>query len=141
MAPLCVKSLSLHSFALSQAPILPPPPPPPHCRKLYVPKYCTFVLLYCTLYSSNCGPLCAGAEPEFVNSLRSPGIDSTESIPPPYVAWRAGTSNRVVVYRLPTRQAGNRFMVYKLWIWTLGLDFLFTTQCTVHCTITNEIVF
>jgi hypothetical protein len=39
--------------------------------------------------------------------LRSPGIDSNESIPPAYVACRAGTSNRVVV---PARQAGNRFL-------------------------------
>ncbi len=38
--------------------------------------------------------------------LRSPGIDFKESIPPAYVAWRAGTSNRVV----PARQAGNRFL-------------------------------
>ncbi len=37
---------------------------------------------------------------------RSTGIDSKESILPVYVAWRAGTSNRVVV---PTRRAGNRF--------------------------------
>ncbi len=42
-------------------------------------------------------------EPEFVKSL---GIDSKESIPPAYVAWRAGsgTSNRAVV---PARQARN----------------------------------
>jgi hypothetical protein len=39
--------------------------------------------------------------------FRSPGIDSKESIPPAYVAWRARTSNRVVV---PARQAGNRFL-------------------------------
>jgi hypothetical protein len=39
--------------------------------------------------------------------LRSPRIDSKESIAPAFVAWRAGTSNRVVV---PTRQAGNRFL-------------------------------
>jgi hypothetical protein len=39
-------------------------------------------------------------EPEFVN-------DSMDSIPPAYVAFRAGTSNRVVV---PARQAGNRFL-------------------------------
>jgi len=30
-----------------------------------------------------------------------------ESIPPAYVAWRAGTSNRIVV---TARQAGNRFL-------------------------------
>ncbi len=38
--------------------------------------------------------------------LRSPGIDSEKSIPLAYVAWRAGTTNRVVV---PARQAWNRF--------------------------------
>ncbi len=40
-------------------------------------------------------------------NLRSPGIYSEESIPSAYVAWRATTSNRVVV---PARQAGNRFL-------------------------------
>ncbi len=39
--------------------------------------------------------------------LWSPGFDSGESIPPAYVAWRDGTTNRVVV---PVRQAGNRFL-------------------------------
>ncbi len=39
--------------------------------------------------------------------LCSPGINSEESIPPAYVAWRAGTKNWVVV---PARQAGNRFL-------------------------------
>jgi hypothetical protein len=39
--------------------------------------------------------------------LRSPGIDSNESIPPAYITWRDGTSNRVVV---PARQAWNRFL-------------------------------
>jgi hypothetical protein len=34
-------------------------------------------------------------------------MDSEESIPPAYVAWRAGTTNWVVV---PARQAGNRFL-------------------------------
>jgi hypothetical protein len=32
-----------------------------------------------------------------------------ELIPLAYVAWRAGTSNKVVV---PARQAGNRFLSY-----------------------------
>ncbi len=40
--------------------------------------------------------------------FRSPGIDSVESILPAYVAWRAGTSNRVVAL---ARRAGNRFLV------------------------------
>jgi len=31
--------------------------------------------------------------------LRSPGVDSKESIPPAYVAWRAGTSNIGLLYR------------------------------------------
>jgi hypothetical protein len=35
--------------------------------------------------------------------FRSPGIGSKESIPPAYVAWRAGKTNRVTV---PARQAG-----------------------------------
>jgi hypothetical protein len=39
--------------------------------------------------------------------LRSPGIDSKESIPPAFVAWQAGTPKRVVVL---ARQAGNRFL-------------------------------
>jgi hypothetical protein len=39
--------------------------------------------------------------------LRRPGIDSEDSIPPAYVAWRASTTNRVVV---PARRAGNRFL-------------------------------
>ena len=39
--------------------------------------------------------------------LRSPGIDSKESIPPAYVSLRAGTSNRVAI---PSRQARNWFL-------------------------------
>ncbi len=39
--------------------------------------------------------------------LMSPGLDSSDSIPPAYVALRGGTTNRVVV---PARQAGNRFL-------------------------------
>jgi hypothetical protein len=39
--------------------------------------------------------------------LWSPGIDSEESMPLANVAWRAGTTYRVVV---PVPQAGNRFL-------------------------------
>ncbi len=39
--------------------------------------------------------------------LWSPGIDSEESIPPAYVAWPSGTTNRAIVL---ARKAGNRFM-------------------------------
>ncbi len=39
--------------------------------------------------------------------LWSPGIDSSESIPSAYVAWRASTKIKIAV---PARQAGNRFL-------------------------------
>jgi len=40
--------------------------------------------------------------------LGRPWIDSADSIPPAYVSWRAGTTNRVVV---PARwEAGNRYL-------------------------------
>jgi hypothetical protein len=39
--------------------------------------------------------------------LWSPGIDSEDSMPLAYVAWRVGTTYMVVV---PVRQAGNRFL-------------------------------
>ncbi len=39
--------------------------------------------------------------------LWSPGIDFEESIQPAFVAWRAGTPNKVYV---PARKAGNRFL-------------------------------
>ncbi len=51
--------------------------------------------------------------------LGSPGIDSEAA----YVAWRAGTTNRVAV---PSRQAGNRFLAslkvlkYGLWLHRLA---------------------
>ncbi len=52
--------------------------------------------------------------PEFVKVSgarnRFQGIDSKESILPAYVAWRAGTSNKVVVLVVLARQAGNRFL-------------------------------
>jgi hypothetical protein len=37
----------------------------------------------------------------------SPGINPKELIPPAYLAWRAGTSNMIVV---PSRLAGNQFL-------------------------------
>jgi hypothetical protein len=43
--------------------------------------------------------------------LESPGIDSEESILPAYVSWLASTTNKVIV---PTRQAGNRFLLGSL---------------------------
>ncbi len=41
-------------------------------------------------------------EPEIVNVKRAQRIDYKESIPPAYVAWRVGTTNRVII---PARQA------------------------------------
>jgi hypothetical protein len=38
------------------------------------------------------------ADIRYLKRLRSPGIDSKESIPPAYVAWRAGTTTPI-----PTR--------------------------------------
>jgi hypothetical protein len=59
--------------------------------------------------------------------LWSAGIDSKESIPPAYVAWRAGTSNSVIVYeparlhKLTESIPWNRFLgswnVYKFGLW------------------------
>ena len=59
-----------------------------------------------------------GARARICNRLWSPGIDSEKSIPPAYVAFRAGTTNRVVV---PASQAGNRFLgsLKGLQIWAL----------------------
>jgi hypothetical protein len=58
------------------------------------------------LACSECTPIYS-SRARICKRLRSPGIDSEESIPLANVAWRTGTTNRVVV---PTRQAGNRFM-------------------------------
>jgi hypothetical protein len=43
----------------------------------------------------------------FFKCLWSPEIDSEKSIPPAYVACRAGTTNKLVV---PARQDGIRFL-------------------------------
>jgi hypothetical protein len=59
------------------------------------------VILFTCLYS-----ILFESRARIYKRLRSPGIDSEKSIPLAYVAWRAGTTNRVVV---PARQSGNRF--------------------------------
>jgi hypothetical protein len=58
------------------------------------PYYPQFLRLFfdCTVPSCTLSLMPKEPEPEFVNLLRSPGIDSKESIPPAYVAWRAGTT-------------------------------------------------
>ncbi len=40
-------------------------------------------------------------EPVIFKLLRSPGIDSTEPIPPAYVAWRAGVTTPTLLGSLP----------------------------------------
>jgi hypothetical protein len=51
--------------------------------------------------------ICPQIRASICKRLRSPGIDSEESIQAGYVAGRAGTTNMVVV---PTRQVWNRFL-------------------------------
>jgi hypothetical protein len=74
------------------------------------------------LHSKDCrARICEG--------LWSPGIDSEESMPLAYVAWRAGTTYRVVV---TVRQAGNRFLhglllkgsTYGLWCLRQQLQYI-----------------
>jgi hypothetical protein len=69
------------------------------------------------------------------NCLWSPGIDSEKSIPPVYVARRAGTKNRVVVL---ARQAENRFLGSSNGLQIRALyNSLYVTECKAisshHC--------
>jgi hypothetical protein len=64
--------------------------------------------------------------------LKSPEIDSKESIPPAYLAWWAGSANRVVV---PARQAGNRFLGFLKGLQIRALLTNFTKLCSVYCTV------
>ncbi len=68
--------------------------------------------------------------------LRSRGIDSKKSILPAYVAWQAGTSNRVLV---PARQAGNRFLgsLKGVQIWAQANNCSIRTANDVDRTITS----
>ncbi len=45
---------------------------------------------------------CKEARAVICKRLTRPGIDSEDSIPPAYVAWLAGTTNRVVVHAGPS---------------------------------------
>ncbi len=71
------------------------------CKKTWytVKNYLSSACSECTPIYSSRARIC--------KRLRSPGIDSEESIPLAYVAWRTGSTNRVVV---PTHQAENRFL-------------------------------
>ncbi len=63
--------------------------------------------------------------------LYCPRIDSNESIPPAYVAWRAITSNRVLVL---ARQAGNRFLgPLKVYKFGLSWNFIFRSSLCSKC--------
>ncbi len=69
-------------------------------------------------------PYLSACRDRICKRLRNPGIDSEESILPAYGAWRAGTTNKVVV---PARQAGNQFLdsLKGLQIRALALDRIF----------------
>ena len=85
---------------------------PPHCcsHSLKFWDSCWEIGNGFTSPTEICGPLeriTLRPRARICKRLRRPGIDSEVSIPPAYVARRAGTTNRVVV---PARQAGNRFL-------------------------------
>ncbi len=77
------------------------------------------------------GRRCADSRARICKRLWSPEIDSEESTPPSYVAWRVGTPNRVVVQ---ARQAGNRFLgsLKGLQIPAQRSGRHITTTCTHH---------
>jgi hypothetical protein len=55
------------------------------CQKVYV------VALFSVNKKGKLVIPVSASEPEFVKVF-SPGVDSKESIPPAYIAWRAGTT-------------------------------------------------
>ncbi len=73
---------------------------------------------------------CAEFLSPYFKPLWSPGIDAKESIPTAYVAWRAGTSNRVA-YRLASLGIDSwaPLRVYKFGLWAL---------CSCTCTLYKE---
>jgi hypothetical protein len=81
------------------------PPPPPN-----TPPFCSCCLLGGVGGNLNLCTSCMAKSKgkifraRICKRLWSPVIDYEESIPPAYVAWMAGTANRVVV---PVRQVGN----------------------------------
>jgi hypothetical protein len=88
------------------------------CYTLYVSSYFHNAL---TLYVYSTALREWVSRARICKCLWSPGIDSEESGPPAYVAWLAGTTNRVVV---PAHQAGNRFLgsLKGLQNWALAID-------------------
>ncbi len=70
---------------------------------------------------------CRASWARICKRLRITGIDSEESILPAYVAWQAGTKNRVFV---PARRAGNLFLgsLKGLQIWA---QFVITDQMSL----------
>jgi hypothetical protein len=88
---------------------------------IFIPQVRDYELGYCLSYSTegrNC-TLCTNCK-----LLRSPGMDSKESILPAYLAWWAGTSNMGC---RTARQSGNR------WLGSLkGLQI--RALYSVHCT-------
>jgi hypothetical protein len=72
-------------------------------------------------------------EATFLLMCAPPRNRMSESILQAYVAWRADTTNRVVV---PARQAGNRFLgllkIYKYGLWLAGTPTLFLLGSSLH---------
>jgi hypothetical protein len=66
--------------------------------------------------------------------FRKPGIDSEESIPLAYVAWRAGTTNRVVA---SARDAVIRFLD-SLKVLQIRARLCAVKSTTVQCTLMYE---
>ena len=80
-----------------------------HCiRRTALVKQYVYVLRIQYFSQQTIVACCIGVpRAQICKRLRSPGIDSKESILPAYVAWLASTSNRVVV---PARRTGNVFL-------------------------------
>jgi hypothetical protein len=94
--------LSFHNPNVMTSPPIAQTPPPPPSRLLSSP-----LPHRSSPFPVSSDPLLASTRARICKRLWSPGIESEKSIPPAYVAWRAGTRIRVVV---PARQAGNRFL-------------------------------
>jgi hypothetical protein len=95
--------------------------PMPEWSQPYPPQIRDYEFGYCLSYPTegrNC-TLCTNCK-----LLRSPGIDSKESILPAYLAWWAGTSNMGC---RTARQSGNRFLGS---VKVLQIRALYSVHCT-----------
>ncbi len=82
-------------------------------------------------YRTDCGTVqSVVSRARICKRLRSPGIDSEESIPPTCVAWRAGATNRVCA---PTRQAKESIPGLLKKVYKYGLCSLFSYTGPASC--------